>query len=263
MATAVTAEPVQPPSKSLAPPADKDEDEGDDGEAAGEGDVKKKKKKKKAKKDDEPAPAPTKKKGATGISALKAMMEEKKRIEEEARRKEEEERRRIEEEERRAEEEARRKEEEKQRKKEKEKVRRRPYVHHCSLTHHLRLSASRRRRRGDSLPRSKRKSNVLRRYASKPYLHQAHKLRDCSNPPPLQNDQCMVIARRLELLRAARLHPNLCPRLLSRRLQRNLRLSPYSHPNLNLNPLLWEKLRKTYQTIGMHPTRRRLHRLRM
>jgi hypothetical protein len=263
MATAVTAEPVQPPSKSLAPPADKDEDEGDDGEAAGEGDVKKKKKKKKAKKDDEPAPAPTKKKGATGISALKAMMEEKKRIEEEARRKEEEERRRIEEEERRAEEEARRKEEEKQRKKEKEKVRRHPYVHHCSLTHHLRLSASRRRRRGDSLPRSKRKSNVLRRYASKPYLHQVHKLRDCSNPPPLQNDQCMVIARRLELLRAARLHPNLCPRLLSRRLQRNLRLSPYSHLNLNLNPLLWEKLRKTYQTIGMHPTRRRLHRLRM
>ncbi|KAF8495216.1 hypothetical protein F5888DRAFT_1843837 [Russula emetica] len=123
MATAVTTEPIQPPSESLAPPADKDEDEGDDGEAAGEGDAKKKKKKKKAKKDDEPAPAPTKKK-ATGISALKAMMEEKKRIEEEARRKEEEERRRIEEEERRAEEEARRKEEEKQRKKEKEKAKR-------------------------------------------------------------------------------------------------------------------------------------------
>ncbi|KAI0276147.1 hypothetical protein BGY98DRAFT_987638 [Russula aff. rugulosa BPL654] len=72
----------------------------------------------------QPAPAPKKKKGTTGISALKAMMEEKKRIEEEARRKEEEERRRIEEEDRRAEEEARRKEEEKQRKKEKEKAKR-------------------------------------------------------------------------------------------------------------------------------------------
>jgi hypothetical protein len=261
MATAMTTEPVQPPSGSLAPPADKDEDEGDDGEAAGEGDAKKKKKKKKAKKDDEPAPAPTKKKGATGISALKAMMEEKKRIEEEARKKEEEERRRIEEEERRAEEEARRKEEEKQRKKEKEKVRRRPLVHHCILTYHLRPSASWRRRRGDSLLKSKRKSNVLRRYASRPYLHRVHKLRDCSNPPPLQNDQCMVIARRLDLPRAAHLHPNLCPRLLSRRLQRNLRLSLYSHPNLN--PLLWEKLPKMYQTIGRHPKRRRLHRLWM
>ena len=224
--------PVQPPSEPLAPPADKDEDEGDEGEAAGDGDTKKKKKKKKAKKDDEPAPAPTKKKG-TGISALKAMMEEKKRIEEEARRKEEEERRRIEEEERRAEEEARRKEEEKQRKKEKEKVCRRPHVHHCNLTYHLRPSASWRRRRGDSLLRSKRKISVPRRYASRPYLHRAHKLRDCSNPPPLQNDQCMVIARRLDLLRAAPLHQNLCPRLLSHRLQRNLRLSQYSHPNLN------------------------------
>ena len=256
----MTTEPVQPPSGSLAP-ADKDEDEGDDGEAAGEGDTKKKKKKKKAKKDDEPAPVPTKKKGATGISALKAMMEEKKRLEEEARRKEEEERRRIEEEERRAEEEARRKEEEKQRKKDKEKVRRRPHVHHYSLTYHLRPSASWRRRRGDSLPRGKRKSNVLRRYASRPYLHRVHKSRDCSNPPPLQNDQCMVIARRPDLLRAARLHPNLCPRLLSRRPQRNLRLSPYSHPNLN--PLLWEKLPKIYQTTGRHPMKRRLHRLRM
>lgn len=66
-------------------------------------------------------PAPTtKKKG--GISALKAMMEEKKRLEEEARRREEEERKRIEEEERKAEEEARKKEEERQRKKDKEKV---------------------------------------------------------------------------------------------------------------------------------------------
>lgn len=256
----MSTEPVQPPSESLAPPADKDEDEGDNGEAAGEGDTKKKKKKKKAKKDDEPVPAPTKKKG-TGISALKAMMEEKKRIEEEARRKEEEERRRIEEEERRAEEEARRKEEEKQRKKEKEKVRRRPHVHHCSLTNHPRPSASWRRRRGDSLPRSKRKSNVLQRYASRPYLHRVRKLKDCTNPPLFQNGQCMVIARRLDLLRAGRLPPNLCPRLLSRRLQRNLRLSPYRHPSPN--PLLWGKSLKMYQTIGRHPKGRRLHRLRM
>ncbi|KAH9991630.1 P-loop containing nucleoside triphosphate hydrolase protein, partial [Russula compacta] len=116
---------AQSPPEPPAPPADKDENEGDDGEAAGgEGDAKKKKKKKKGKKDDEPAPAPAKKKGAAGITALRAMMEEKKRLEEEARRKEEEERRRIEEEERRAEEEERRKEEEKQRKKDKEKAKR-------------------------------------------------------------------------------------------------------------------------------------------
>ncbi|KAI0253045.1 hypothetical protein BJV78DRAFT_1281146 [Lactifluus subvellereus] len=123
--TAITTEPTPPvPEPPPAAAADKDED-GDDGEAAGgEGDAKKKKKKKKAKKDDEPAPAPAKKKGPTGISALKAIMEEKKRLEEEARRREEEERKRIEEEERRAEEEERRKEEEKQRKKEKEKAKR-------------------------------------------------------------------------------------------------------------------------------------------
>ncbi|KAI9511278.1 hypothetical protein F5148DRAFT_1172355 [Russula earlei] len=123
--TLVTTEPAQLPPEAPPPPPDNDEDEGEEGEAVGgEGDKKKKKKKKKAKKDDEPAPAPAKKKGAAGISALKAMMEEKKRLEEEARRKEEEERRRIEEEERRAEEEARQKEEEKQRKKEKEKAKR-------------------------------------------------------------------------------------------------------------------------------------------
>ncbi|KAF9526273.1 hypothetical protein CPB83DRAFT_770518 [Crepidotus variabilis] len=106
-----------------APAADADEAEGD--EAAGvDGDSKKKKKKKKgAKKDDEapaPAAAASKKKG--GISALKAFMDEKKRIEEEARKQEEEERRKIEEEERRLEEEERKKEEEKQRRKEKEKA---------------------------------------------------------------------------------------------------------------------------------------------
>ncbi|KAF8351086.1 P-loop containing nucleoside triphosphate hydrolase protein [Amanita rubescens] len=89
----------------------------------------KKKKKKKAKKDDDIAPAPVPSAAAsgkkkTGISALKALMEEKKRLEEEARRREEEERKRIEEEERRAEEEAKRKEEERQRRKEKEKAKR-------------------------------------------------------------------------------------------------------------------------------------------
>ncbi|KAI0676694.1 hypothetical protein C8Q78DRAFT_1141729 [Trametes maxima] len=116
------SDPVPTPSA----PANAEEDEEGEGGAGGEGgDSKKKKKKKKGKKEEEPAaaPAPTKKK-ATGISALKAMMEEKKRIEEEARRREEEERQRIEEEERKAEEEAKRKEEEKQRKKDKEKAKR-------------------------------------------------------------------------------------------------------------------------------------------
>ncbi|OBZ71972.1 Eukaryotic translation initiation factor 5B [Grifola frondosa] len=101
------------------PPVEEEEEEGEAGGAKADS---KKKKKKKAKKDDEvpaPAPAAGKKKG---ISALRALMEEKKRLEEEARLREEEERRRIEEEERKAEEEEKRKEEEKQRRKEKEKV---------------------------------------------------------------------------------------------------------------------------------------------
>ncbi|KAL6297969.1 hypothetical protein BKA93DRAFT_107987 [Sparassis latifolia] len=113
---------------AIAPtPAEKEEEEEEEeAEAGGAKADSKKKKKKKAKKDEEPVPAPAagKKKGASGISALKALMEEKKRLEEEARRQEEEERKRIEEEERKAEEEARRKEEEKQRKKEKEKAKR-------------------------------------------------------------------------------------------------------------------------------------------
>ncbi|KAH8985877.1 hypothetical protein EDB92DRAFT_2091451 [Lactarius akahatsu] len=117
--------PAEPPTEPPAAAPVKDDDEGADGEpGAGEGDAKKKKKKKKVKKDDEPPPPPAKKKGGAGISALKAMMEEKRRLEEEARQKEEEERRRIEEEERKAEEEERRKEEEKQRKKEREKAKR-------------------------------------------------------------------------------------------------------------------------------------------
>ncbi|KAI0069243.1 hypothetical protein BV25DRAFT_1818236 [Artomyces pyxidatus] len=124
-----TPEPAKPaelavPSPTV-PTVAEQEDDGEEGEGAGgDGDAKKKKKKKKGKKEEEPAPAPTKKKGGAGISALKALMEEKKRLEEEARQREEEERRRIEEEERRAEEEERRKEEEKQRKKEKEKAKR-------------------------------------------------------------------------------------------------------------------------------------------
>ncbi|KAF8259895.1 hypothetical protein EI94DRAFT_1613470 [Lactarius quietus] len=126
---ATTQTPAEPqkdiPAEPTATAPVKDEDEGADGETgAGEGDAKKKKKKKKAKKDDEPPPPPAKKKGGAGISALKAMMEEKRRLEEEARKKEEEERKRIEEEERKAEEEERRKEEEKQRKKEREKAKR-------------------------------------------------------------------------------------------------------------------------------------------
>ncbi|PFH50562.1 hypothetical protein AMATHDRAFT_40760 [Amanita thiersii Skay4041] len=119
---AVKGTPVQPPEAESHQGEEKD----DEGEEVTAGKSDKKKKKKKAKKDEEAAPAPAAPSGKkkTGISALKAMMEEKKRLEEEARKREEEERKRIEEEERRAEEEARRKEEEKQRKKEKEKAKR-------------------------------------------------------------------------------------------------------------------------------------------
>lgn len=118
--------PAPTPATPAVPTPSKDEAEEEDD--AGEGDSKKKKKKKKGKKEDEPAPAAAapapaaggKKKG--GISALKALMEEKKRLEEEAKRKQEEELRRIEEEERRIEEEEKRKEEERLRKKEREKA---------------------------------------------------------------------------------------------------------------------------------------------
>ncbi|KAJ7499438.1 hypothetical protein FB451DRAFT_1205448 [Mycena latifolia] len=114
-----------PAAPAAEPPKNEEnDDEGEEG-AGGKADAKKKKKKK-AKKDDEPAPPPppaaTKKKG--GISALKAMMEEKKRLEQEALRLAEEERKRVEEEERLAAEEERKKEEEKQRRKEKEKAKR-------------------------------------------------------------------------------------------------------------------------------------------
>ncbi|KAG1787654.1 uncharacterized protein HD556DRAFT_1246519, partial [Suillus plorans] len=124
-AAAPTLSPPAPANNTTSTALDDDEDGEEAG--AGETDTKKKKKKKKGKKDEDvvpavaPTPAPAKK-AKGGLSALKAMMEEKKRLEEEARRLEEEERKRIEEEERRAEEEAKRKEEEKQRKKEKEKA---------------------------------------------------------------------------------------------------------------------------------------------
>ncbi|KAG6853716.1 hypothetical protein C0991_002132 [Blastosporella zonata] len=120
------AEPSAPVVEAPAPAPKEDAGDDDEEEAAGGKADSKKKKKKKGKKEEEPAaaaPAPAaggKKKG--GISALKALMEEKKRIEEEAKRKLEEEQRRIEEEDRRAEEEERRKEEERQRKKDKEKA---------------------------------------------------------------------------------------------------------------------------------------------
>ncbi|KAG8747051.1 hypothetical protein FRC10_002467 [Ceratobasidium sp. 414] len=109
-----------PESGSAAPePAAKDEDEDEGDEAGGKSDKKKKKKKKPAEKK-EPEP----KKKAGGLSALRALVEEQRRLEEEARRKEEEEQRRLEEEERVREEEEKRKEEEKQRRKEKEKAKR-------------------------------------------------------------------------------------------------------------------------------------------
>ncbi|KAG8218255.1 hypothetical protein J3R82DRAFT_3865 [Butyriboletus roseoflavus] len=127
--TATIAASVSAPSESKA-----EKDEGDEGDGQdGGGATAKKKKKKKGKKDEDgsvtapaaaAAPVPTANKKKGGLSALKALMEEKKRLEDEARQREEEERRRIEEEERRAEEEAKRMEEEKQRKKEKEKMKR-------------------------------------------------------------------------------------------------------------------------------------------
>lgn len=120
------AAPAPEPTKAeetTATPAAVDEEDAED-EAGGAGDSKKKKKKKKAKKEEEPAPAPTtgKTKGAGKMSALRAIMEEKKRLEEEAKQREEEERRRIEEEERLAKEEEEKREAEKQRRKEKEKA---------------------------------------------------------------------------------------------------------------------------------------------
>ncbi|KAF9057320.1 hypothetical protein BJ165DRAFT_1520712 [Panaeolus papilionaceus] len=120
--------PAPEPAAPAAPTEPKEDEDGDEGAEVGKSDAKKKKKKKGAKKEeDTPAPtpsAPAKKGKASGISALKAMMDEKKRLEEEARRREEEERKRIEEEERRIEEEERKKEEEKQQRKEKEKAKR-------------------------------------------------------------------------------------------------------------------------------------------
>ncbi|KAJ2918206.1 hypothetical protein MD484_g2161, partial [Candolleomyces efflorescens] len=127
-ATAGDAESAPAPASAAAPepgPSNENDEDGDEA-APGKSDSKKKKKKK-GKKDEEPAPAPAaapKKPAKGGIGALRAMMEEKKRLEEEAKRREEEERARIEEEERRLEEEQRKKEEEKQRKKEKEKAKR-------------------------------------------------------------------------------------------------------------------------------------------
>ncbi|KXN84214.1 Eukaryotic translation initiation factor 5B [Leucoagaricus sp. SymC.cos] len=114
-----------PPAEPKDEAKDEGEDEGEE-QTAGTSAKDKKKKKKKTKKDDEltSTPAPSTGKKKTGIGALKALMEEKRRLEEEARLREEEERKRIEEEERKAEEEARRKEEEKQRRKEKEKAKR-------------------------------------------------------------------------------------------------------------------------------------------
>ncbi|PSR77061.1 hypothetical protein PHLCEN_2v8094 [Hermanssonia centrifuga] len=113
------AEPT--PSAPAPQVEDQDDDEGE-GEGAAGG-ASKKKKKKKAKKDDEPAPVP-KKKAAGGIGALKALMEEKRRIEELQRQEEEKARQAEEEERRREEEEEKKKEEEKKRRKEKEKAKR-------------------------------------------------------------------------------------------------------------------------------------------
>lgn len=159
--------------------------EGEDEEgAAGTTSKDKKKKKKKAKKEEESTPAPalpaTKKKA--GVSALRALVEERKRAEEEAKRQEEEERRRIEEEERRAEEEERRKEEEKQRKKEKEKV---WYCFLSSLvydsTSFVRPNVSWRRKRVAFLRRNKKRNVRWQRFVDKLFWLLGSKLRVCNN----------------------------------------------------------------------------------
>ncbi|TFK22197.1 hypothetical protein FA15DRAFT_596525 [Coprinopsis marcescibilis] len=124
-ATAAPTPPAVISEPSAPAQADENEDDGDEG-APGKSDSKKKKKKKAKKdKEEEPAQAPPPKKAKGGaLGGLRALLEEKKRLEEEARLREEEERKKIEEEEKRLEEEQRKKDEEKQRKKEKEKAKR-------------------------------------------------------------------------------------------------------------------------------------------
>lgn len=99
-----------------------------------------------------------KKKG--GIGALKALMEEKKRLEEEAKRAAEEERKRIEEEERRAEEEERKREEEKQRKKEKEKVRSSNFLNFSVVDPSFRPKENLRKKRDGYLQKSRRRRSI-------------------------------------------------------------------------------------------------------
>lgn len=205
----------------------------DDGEEAATGTTSKdkKKKKKKPKKDEEvPAPAAGKKK-TTGISALKAMMDEKKRIEEEARRREEEERKRIEEEERQAEEEARKKEEEKQRKKEKEKVRSfdlrtKPYG-----SKYPRPSANWRRKRGAFSQRNRKRNGKWLRDARRLFWPRGFTSRVCSNHLVVAHprNQCMVTRKR------SRLKHHLLQRTHGRDLLRiSLSLTLRKHPKLKL-----------------------------
>jgi hypothetical protein len=194
-----------------------DEDDGEDAGTAADGDAKKKKKKKKnaKKEEDAPAPAPAAgKKKTAGISALKAMMEEKKRLEEEARRREEEERRRIEEEERKVAEEERRKEEEKQRKKEKEKVMLSLFVLPADtslICGHARLNASLRRRKVVTLLRNKRKRKFLPRSENRPCFLLVSRLKVCSRIRLLlrlrdQRKSYMGIVRK-KVLRLSRMTP--------------------------------------------------------
>jgi hypothetical protein len=178
--------PVDETVTSTPAPQNEKEEPEEEGEeqAAGSVSKDKKKKKKKAKKDDESAPAPAPaagKKKTGGISALRAMMEEKRRLEEEARRREEEERKRVEEEERKAEEEARRKEEEKQRRKEKEKER----IHLVVSGRHshciFRPNASSRRKKVVFLQRNRKRNDRWRSSENKLFWLPGFKLKVCNS----------------------------------------------------------------------------------
>ncbi len=183
----------------------KEDAEGEDEEgAAGAASKDKKKKKKKGKKDEEPTPAPAPPAGKkkAGMSALRALVEERKRAEEEARRQEEEERRRIEEEERRAAEEERRKEEEKQRRKEKEKV---CFCLLLSLAYDLmpfvRLSVSWPRRRAASLRRNRKRNGRWQRSVDKLFWLLGSRSRVCNNSQEavVLKRWCTAIERRNRL----------------------------------------------------------------
>ena len=238
------------PAPAAAALAEKEDDE-EEGEAGASKSAKKKKKKKAKKEEEAPAPtpaAPSGKKKTTGISALRAMMEEKKRLEEEARKREEEERKRIEEEERKAEEEARKKEEEKQRRKEKEKVYLPHYLPDRASHDCCRPSASRQRRRDAYLPRSRSKSSVWPSCVNRLYWLPACRSRACSSKARRLNGLFMTTRRKRKAPQANKpvaVHQPGSLRLCGKRSLLRQNLSPHLSRRKNKNR------RKTSNPIGM------------